>query len=1099
MLNILSSSAGTYASGSLLPGDYTVTVTARGFKAAALAVTAQVGVVTNGDVKLEVGMTTTTVTVEAGPAQISTSQATVQTIVTPRQIEQLPFNGRNFLNLAALEPGVQIQDGGNFDPTKNGFSSVSFGGRFGRTARIEVDGIDVSDETVGTTTQNIPASGIQEFQVEQSTLDPSTELTSSGAINVTTKAGSNAYHGEGYFFGRWHNTDAKFSPGKDLFFRRAQFGTNLGGAIWKDRIFFFLDWEHTRQDLLAPVTLSPPFTALAGGFNSPFRERELLGRLDFQIKPNWHAFFRTSYDENRNVSGFVPNSYQTFANVDNTPVYVAGTDFTTGNWSHSIRFGFTHFANAIADSVTGSGITNLAPEIALAIGGSTSCLAAGADNFCSGPNILAPQATLQHNTQVKYDGYKIQGTHIFRFGFGVNRIQGGGFAKFFGIAPAVRASFNSSTRNFANTQGPFPGGDTNPLNYPVRVAIFGNGQGFFTEIPKFGFPAGGQFDTRLSWYFADAWKVKPNLTLTGAVRYVRDTGRSDADLPPIPELNMFGPGLGNSVQQPNKNFAPTLGIAWRPLGSTKTVIRAGAGLNYENAVFNNVLFDRPGRLKTGLFFGTAVPCPTGVISLPDGTSIDTSSLCGKPIGVVAPQLAALQKQFQAATIAAGPQANGSFVGNTLAQGANSTGNNALGPDYRTPFSWQFNAGVQRQMTHGTVLSVDYVRNVGLHFLLGYDTNHLGDARFLNKTAAENAIDATNAGFGCPAGTAGIGCAIAAGAGIVDYANNGLDSGTTFLSAFPASAFGLTPDTGAAFPGINPNLGENQMLFPIGRSVYNALQVSLRSNVDHPAPGVRHMFLSVNYALSRFTSEAQDQDFINLAIDQRDFFRFRGPNGLDRTHQLSVSGVFDLPLFFRLGLTSTFDSRFPGTLTLPATGEAGEIFRTDVTGDGTTGDVLPGTNVGSFGRGVNTVSELNSKITAYNSSQGGGLTPAGQALVAAGLFTADQLKALGAVAPLVDQAPARQVTNDSFINTDARLSWVFKPKTRLETLTIEPSVGVFNLFNVANYRDLGGELNGGAGFVNGTTQGDRTNLITNGSGVFSFGSPRAIEWGVRITF
>ncbi len=87
---------------------------------------------------------------------VNTEQATVQGILTEQQIENLPINGRNFLDLAQLEPGVQIQDGGTFDPTKNGFSSVSFGGRFGRTARIEVDGLDISDETVGTTTMNIP-------------------------------------------------------------------------------------------------------------------------------------------------------------------------------------------------------------------------------------------------------------------------------------------------------------------------------------------------------------------------------------------------------------------------------------------------------------------------------------------------------------------------------------------------------------------------------------------------------------------------------------------------------------------------------------------------------------------------------------------------------------------------------------------------------------------------------------------------------------------------------------------------------------------------------------------------------------------------------
>ncbi len=118
---------------------------------------------------------------------VNTEQATVQGVLTSAQIENLPVNGRNFLDLAQLEPGVQIQDGQNFDPTKAGYSSISFGGRFGRTARINVDGVDVSDETVGTTTADIPASAIDEFQLSQSSLDLSQDLTSSGAVNVTTQ------------------------------------------------------------------------------------------------------------------------------------------------------------------------------------------------------------------------------------------------------------------------------------------------------------------------------------------------------------------------------------------------------------------------------------------------------------------------------------------------------------------------------------------------------------------------------------------------------------------------------------------------------------------------------------------------------------------------------------------------------------------------------------------------------------------------------------------------------------------------------------------------------------------------------------------------
>src|SRR5439155_24436450 len=145
--------------------------------------------------------------------------------------------------------------------------------------------------------------------------------------------------------------------------------------------------------------------------------------------------------------------------------------------------------------------------------------------------------------------------------------------------------------------------------------------------PGVGLPAGGEYDSRFAWYVGDSWKIKPNVALTYGLRYVRDTGRADSDLPPVAELNSapfstIQPGLGNRVHQPNLNFAPQLGIAWDPAKNGKTVFRGGIGLFYENAVFNNVLFDRPGRLPSGLFFGTGVGCFLDTpfpIPLPDGS------------------------------------------------------------------------------------------------------------------------------------------------------------------------------------------------------------------------------------------------------------------------------------------------------------------------------------------------------------------------------------------------------------------------------------------------------------------------------------------------
>src|SRR5712692_911188 len=143
------SSTGTYSSGALLPGNYWLKVEAKGFKTAATPVLVEVAVTSAGNIKLELGQESQVVEVQASSIQVNTEQATVQGVLTGDQIDKLPVDGRNFLDLAALEPGVQIQDGQDFDPTKAGYSSISINGVFGRTPRIELDGVDISDETVG--------------------------------------------------------------------------------------------------------------------------------------------------------------------------------------------------------------------------------------------------------------------------------------------------------------------------------------------------------------------------------------------------------------------------------------------------------------------------------------------------------------------------------------------------------------------------------------------------------------------------------------------------------------------------------------------------------------------------------------------------------------------------------------------------------------------------------------------------------------------------------------------------------------------------------------------------------------------------------------
>jgi hypothetical protein len=1164
---LTTSSSGTYATGALIPGDYVVRVEAKGFKTAETTIAAQVGVTTTGSFKLQLGEAGQVVEVQATELQVNTEQATVQGIINTEQIENLPVNGRNFLDLAQLEPGVQIQDGGNFDPTKKGFSSISFGGRFGRTARIEVDGVDTSDETVGTTTQDIPQSAIQEFQIGESMLDLSTELTSSGSVNVVTKSGTNSYHGQGYYAFRDQSLNADLPGASDNYFQRNQYGGNFGGALIQNKLFFFVDAERTQQAFDQPVLAGPPFQSDSGAFLAPFREVEGIGKIDYQISRDYKLFYRFSYDQNSDVSSFEAIAFQPLDNKTHTRDHVIGLDFTTGGYTHSIRLGYMKFFNHIGSGTTAATPFNPTSPLELAIGPDNTCLnvsGANPDVFCAGQGLLAPQSTPQSDHQAKYDGSRAWGNHIIRYGGGINHLRGGGFAGFLADGPAVNASsaaclLSSGAYNSA-VCGTLPGGAANALNYPAVNVLLGNGAGYSTEKPSFGFPYGGLGpDNRISWYIGDSWKVRSNLTLTYGLRYVRDTGRTDSDLAPIPALaqfdNQFYSGLEDRVNDPSRNFAPQFGFAWDPAKNGKTVVRGGVGLFYENSIWNNVLFDRPARLATGDFLGFQPACSGGspnTFTLPGTTTSVTPGFCNQPIGTVQAQIAALQTEYQVASQSVGLGPNPGFIGNSLADtGPNATGTNLFYPGYRTPRSVQINVGIQREIHRGTVFTADYLRNISTHTLLAVDTNHIGAVSYggqslLNLPAAQFAIAQTIANCGQAAGTVqssytancptdpqngsnDAGGWVPRPAVISDYAelkslgfggpptSGGLDSGYSSFGGEPAIIEGLTPATGVAFPGINPAVGGNQMLFPIGRSVYNGLQTSLKQDVRNPLPGVRYFNLQLSYALSRYISQATDSDFVNSAWNYSNPGQYIGPNGVDRTHQISFGGTMEFPWRIRASVIGHFYSALPATLTLAPTDAPGGIYVTGVNGDGTgdgysangtngtLGSILPGTNLGSYGRGING-KNINAVINNYNANYAGQPTPAGQALIQAGLMGQADLTALGGVMPAVNAAPADQANNAWLRDFDYSMNWTYKLKERVE---FQPGFSFFNIMNFANFDPPKNTLSGvlstvgqlpTVGTLNGTSGQQPNSLrVGLGSGVFGLGSPRVAEFMLKITF
>ncbi|HEX3436871.1 MAG TPA: TonB-dependent receptor, partial [Pseudacidobacterium sp.] len=768
------------------------------------------------------------------------------------------------------------------------------------------------------------------------------------------------------------------------------------------------------------------------------------------------------------------------------------------NFSHSIRFSYLKFQNQIVDIVKGSSL----PLSSLGV-----TLSSTGTGFYGGPSPLAPQSTPQSNTETKYDGSKLLGAHLLRYGVMWNHIQGGGFANFYGTAPRITWLTNSTTEAFAAAQG--NGGASNPLNYPVNGLRVGNGLGFNTLEPALGFPAGGLGpDNRIGIYFGDVWKYSSNSTITLGIRWDRDTGRTDSDLGPIPEVNAVFPGLGNPVRQANANFSPQMGFTWDPFKTGKTAVRGGIGLFYENVIYNNVLFDRPYRLRTGAFNQVTFACTSSVpqpVQTNAGPITPGIGVCNNgtdangniipiTVGQAIPNVLAFWQQVLAGNPLDLKAANPNFIGNYLNAGLGIP----LGffaPDYKTPRSIQINIGVQRELRPGMVLSVDYLRNVQEHTLLGIDENHVGDTRNFNLANARAAIAATNAQFNC----SDVDCAVANGAQMTNYANNGLTADTDFGQAC-IQALGVA----CAFSGQNPSQAASVFLEPRGRAIYNAMQLKLIQNM-------KHLNFQFSYSLSRLansggsqvtgTAGDSDQDFVIAAADNNNPNRYFGPNLLDRTHQFSFGGFGDLPWKFNLGLIAHFYSPLSSPLVVPNFGVGpGEIFRSDFTGDGTTQDLLPGTHMGNFGRGID-AGKLTGVINNYNSTYGNQPTPAGLVLIRQGLMTASQLQALGGVAPILSTPPSGQVNYSWLRALDLNVGWKW---TFMERFSIQPSVAFFNLFNFGNFNlppnTMSGLLSGSPGAVNGTDKvANETFRVGNGTGVYALGSARRTEWGLKFTF
>jgi hypothetical protein len=594
----------------LLPGAYHITVSAIGFAQARSEVSIAVSTVREVTVTLKPAAGTETVNVQGSSSSITTeamdtSSAVRGGVVSSQDLETLPLPARSFANIAYLVPGTEPVEPS--DPTKARITAVSTGGSSGLNNELSVDGADNSDDWIGGFLQNFSPDGVQEFAVHISNEDADTGWTTAGSVVITTKHGTNEWHGSGAFYDRQAALNARFpienpAPNPKQPFSRQNYVGTLGGPIAKNKAWFFTSFENVHEN--ASIAYSPAsiaqFDALAqlasegliSGVPSiavpatvPIPFRDYLGSVRFDwaqsSKSNW--FLRASQD-----SYLTHNALVQQGTLPSTGL-VTHNNYWNVALSNTYSFNATWLGNLVFDAsllhLTQTRNSDLGFALAFPFS-STALTISGfetfGDNQFATPITLFPDLRNQEKYQFRYDLSHVVRDHAFKFG--VNFIH----------EPVLSGAFASTAETLAKYVN-------NPTYYVQNPGVFGT---FTPQCVNFSTSDGstctytpggnGNFSQnvqRLAFYAEDSWRVSHHLTVNYGLRYqttfglFEASGQSQAANPSFPLLASLG--YPEAVPHDDRRqIAPRLGIAYSPGGSEKTVIRAGFGMYYNDLAQN---------------------------------------------------------------------------------------------------------------------------------------------------------------------------------------------------------------------------------------------------------------------------------------------------------------------------------------------------------------------------------------------------------------------------------------------------------------------------------------------------------------------------------
>jgi len=692
----LTRTAATNATGSyrfdvLPPGAYTVKVTKTGF-AGQTANNAELIVsrTTTQNFTLQPGTQSQTVEVTAEAPMLDQQQTSVGMDITPEKVQNLPLNGRDFANLAYLAPGVKPVN--SYDPTKNRIAVFAVNGSNGRNVNVTVNGIDDKDGTVGGPVMQLPLGAVQEFNISTQRFSAANGRSEGAAVNVITKSGTNAYHGSLYFFDTETALNANDKLNEENLitgaktgnptpqFIRKQIGGAIGGPVRKDKDFLFFTLEHSREHTQIPVS-SLAFNELnaAKGLGLPAQPISAIPTPYF----DWRYSGRYDHRFNQNNSLFI-----TYNNQHNN-----GQNDQDGNTVDATQNNFTTnqliLANATLNSVLTPKLVNAATMGFQywnnLIDSTTKVPLFSFPDASFGTNGNVAQQSFQRKWQFKDDMSYAIGNHGLKWG--VDYLWEPTLGGFFQSNGTLTFAWFDDPSVIATNKTKYPNGIATPG--AVKTMSQSAGDPHFLEHVK-------MFGT----YFQDDWKATRNLSLNLGVRYDKDMGMLGENL--IPQARTYlalkainSPYASKIPHQDTLDFSPRLGFAWDLTGAGKHVIRGGYGLYYGQTFQNIPLFMEQQAnpiLYAQLFSIThsslTTSCAVGTCGVP-GTTIPLSSW---RYGIdPMPTLPAAKTVLP----------------------TGSTGR-LVDPNYRNPYSQQWNLGYAFELSPSTVIEVDGVHELAVH-------------------------------------------------------------------------------------------------------------------------------------------------------------------------------------------------------------------------------------------------------------------------------------------------------------------------------------------------------------------------------------------------